>query len=113
MNSDDTRLSLDGYRIQVLERPKHCPDPGRARGVLVEVDVALRGTGLSDKAQMAFWESLSTDLDVVAQEWAHLLPRHAAITLRAVTAAAQADISQYLLVLSNAQQASGAEKPDS
>jgi hypothetical protein len=100
MNIADTRLTLDGYRIQVLERLKGCPDPGRARDLLAEVDVVLGTSQLSPTAQQAFWHSLATDLEVVAEESTKLLAKDAAAGLAMVLAAAQADIAQYLLILS-------------
>ena len=101
MNTADTRLTLDGYRIQVLEKLKGCRDPGRARDLLAEVDVMLSASELSPKAQQAFWHALSTDLEVVAEESTKLLGKDAAATLSGVVAAAQSDIAQYLVVLSS------------
>ena len=101
MNIEETRITLDGYRIQVLEKLKSCPDPGRARDLLAEVDVMLGASELSPKAQQAFWHGLSTDLEVVAEESAKLLGKDAAATLSGVVAAAQSDIAQYLVILSS------------
>jgi hypothetical protein len=100
MNIADTRLTLDGYRIQVLEKVKSCEDPGRARDFLAEVDVMLGASELSPEAQQAFWHGLSTDLEVVAEESAKLLGKDAAARLAAVIAGAQGDIAHYLIVLS-------------
>ena len=101
MNLKDTRLTLDGYRIQVLERLKNCPDPRRARDLLAEVDVMLDASGLSPKAQQAFWQGLSTDLEVVGEESTKLLGQDRAVRLTAVVLAAQADIAQRLGSLSS------------
>jgi hypothetical protein len=101
MNIADTRLTLDGYRIQVLEKLKGCQDPGKARDFLAEVDVMLNASELSPTAQQAFWHDLATDLEVVAEESAGLLAKGAGATLAAVVAAAQADIAQYLLIISS------------
>ena len=98
--ADGTRLSLDGYRIQVLERLKSCADTYKLRDILAEVDVTLNATGLSTGAQRAFWEGLYTDLDVLAEESMRLLGRHAAIALSAIIAAARIDIAQYLALVS-------------
>jgi len=99
--ADTTRLSLDGYRIQVLEGLKNCGDPQRARDVLAEVDVALNAPDLSPRAQRAFWEGLDTDLDVVADEWLRLLGKERASTLSAIIAAAKGDIAGYIRVASS------------
>ena len=101
MNTADTRLTLDGYRFQVLERLKGCQDPGRARDLLAEVDVTLGATDMSPKAQQAFWHGLSTDLEVVLEESTRLLEKDRAARLTTVIAAAQADITQYLSLLSS------------
>ena len=101
MNTADTRLTLDGYRIQVLERLKGCQDPGRARDLLAEVDAMLDATDMSPKAQQAFWQGLSTDLEVVLEESTRLLEKDRAARLTTVIAAAQADITQYLSLLSS------------
>jgi hypothetical protein len=96
MNLEDTRLSLDGYRIQVLERLKNCPDPRSARVLLAEVHAMLGATGLSPMAQQAFWQGLSTDLEVVAEESPRLLGKDGAVRLTAVILAARAEIAQRL-----------------
>jgi hypothetical protein len=99
--ADGTRLSLDGYRIQVFERLKSCADTRKLRDILAEVDVTLNATGLSTGAQRTFWEGLYTDLDVVAEESTYFLARHAAVTLSAIIAAARIDIAQYLALVSS------------
>jgi hypothetical protein len=101
MNTADTRLTLDGYRIQVLEKLKGCPDPRRARDLLVEVEAVLAATGLSLRAQQAFWQGLATDLEVVAEDYTGLLGKDRAVRLSTVIAAAQADIVKYLGILSS------------
>jgi hypothetical protein len=101
MGIADTRLTLDEYRIQVLEKLKGCEDPRRARDLLAEVDLMLGASGLSPKAQQAFWQGLSTDLEVVAEESTKLLGKDRAVRLTAVVLAAQADIAQRLGSLSS------------
>jgi hypothetical protein len=68
VNPADTRLSLDGYRIQVLERLRSCRDARKAQEILAEADVMLNASGLSRPTQRAFWQGLETDLDVLAEE---------------------------------------------
>ena len=96
MNSADiTTLSLNGYRVQVLEKLKRCPDVGRVRDLLAEVDLSLGTNDLSESAQRAFWEGLYTDLDILAEESAFSSP-DAGIALQSVVIAARADIAQFL-----------------
>ena len=61
----------------------------------------LGATDLSPKAQQAFWQSLATDLDVVAEESTRLLAKDAAAQLTEVIGVAQSDIAQYLVILSS------------
>jgi hypothetical protein len=91
INPAETRVSLDGYRIQVLEKLRSCRDPRKAREVLAEADVILNASGLSRPAQRAFWEGLSTDLDMLAEEPAD--------ALTAIVTAAKADIAKYLQLI--------------
>ena len=91
INPADTRLSLDGYRIQVLENLRVCRDPRKARDVLAEADVVLNASGLSRAAQRAFWEGLDTDLDVLLED-----PTG---DLGAIIAVAKADIAKYLKLI--------------
>jgi hypothetical protein len=100
INLSDTRVSLDGYRLQVLERLKASGVPARARDILSEVDVMLNASALSRPAQKAFWEGLSRDLDVLSEDFMPLLGKEAAIAFSAVMAAARADIEQYLNLVS-------------
>ena len=101
MNTADTRLSLDAYRIRVVEKLKVCHDARQARHLLSEVEAALAATGLSLRAQQAFWHGLATDLEVVAEESPRLLAKDRGATLKRVLAAAQADIARHLGILSS------------
>lgn len=92
-NPAETRVSLDGYRIQVLEKLRSCGDARKSREILAEADVILNASGLSRPAQRAFWEGLSTDLDMLAEEPADVLT--------AIVAAAKADIAKYLQLISS------------
>src|SRR5579862_7585960 len=91
INPAETRVSLDGYRIQVLEKLRSCRDSRKAREILAEADVILNASGLSRPAQRAFWEGLNTDLDMLVEE-----PTDA---LTAIVAAAKADIAKYLRLI--------------
>jgi hypothetical protein len=91
VNPADTRLSLDGYRIQVLERLRSCRDGRKAREILAEADVVLNASGLSRPVQRAFWQGLDTDLDVLGED--------PTAGLDTIIAAAKADISRYLKLI--------------
>ena len=99
-NLDDTRLPLDGYRLQVVEKLKASGGPRRVRDILAEVDVMLNTLGLSRAAQRAFWERLHTDLDVLTEDLLPLLGKDAAAALSAIIEAAKADITDYLALVS-------------
>jgi hypothetical protein len=101
MNTSDTRLSIDGYRIQVVEKLKACHDAREVRQLFSEVEAVLAATGLSLRAQRSFWQGLATDLEVVAEESPRLLEKGRAARLAGVLAAAQADIARYLGILSS------------
>jgi hypothetical protein len=96
-----SRLSLDGYRIQVVERLKTCTHADQSKDVIAEVNALLAGTGLSNNAHRAFWEGLYTDLEVVEEESTRLLRLEAAAGLAAVIAAAQAEIMKYVKRISS------------
>ena len=100
-------MTLDEYRVQVIEKLKACRDPARARGQLAEVDLVLMNSRISDRVQKTFWETLNNDLDVLAQESTLLLEKPAATALSAVIAAAQTVIAQYRLLIASDQQNPG------
>lgn len=99
-NLAETRLSLEGYRIQVIEKLKALQDPASAHALIDEADTVLKATGLRVPAQRAFWEALHTDLDVIAEEWSEILGKEAAATLGATLAVAKADVRRYLALVS-------------
>jgi hypothetical protein len=88
-------MGLDEYRIQVIEQLKNCHGFGRARELLAEVDLVLKGSGLSEGIQRVFWQAISSDLDVVLQDSPWVLEKRAADTLGPIIAVAQQMISQY------------------
>lgn len=100
LNLGETRLSLEGYRIQVIEKLKVMQDPERAHDLIDEVDTVLKATNLSKAAQRAFWEALHTDLDVIAEEWSEIVGKAAAAALGAILATAKTDVRRYLALVS-------------
>lgn len=92
-------MTLDEYRIEIIEKLKGFSDPARARGLLAEVDLAFTSGRLSIATRRAFWEGLHDDLDVAAQEAHLLVGARGASTLVAVISVAQSAIEAYVLVL--------------
>jgi hypothetical protein len=88
-------MTLDEYRTQVIERLKGCRDSLDVRGLLSEVHLFITESRISDHAQSTFWEALSHDLNVVAQESTHLMGKKAATALSALIAAAQTAIARH------------------
>lgn len=88
-------MGLDEYRLQVIESLKNCQTPGRARELLAEVDLVLKSSQLSAGTQGMFWQTLSSDLDLITQDSPLLLEKQAAAALIAVVAVAQRMIVQY------------------
>jgi len=82
-------VTLEDYRIQIIEQLKAARGTGRARDLVAEVDMVLASTRLSTAAREAFWDSLSSDLDILAEESKVLLQKEAAAVLGAVITAAQ------------------------
>jgi hypothetical protein len=100
-------MTLEDYRIQVTEKLNACQDAGRARTLLDEVDLVLVQSGISRHAKHVFWETLSNDLDVLAQDSTLLMGKQAAVALSVVLATARAEIAQYRLMIASDEGSSG------
>jgi hypothetical protein len=92
-------VTLEDYRIQVIEQLRAARGTARARDLLAEVNMVLASARLSTAAQGQFWESLNGDLDVLAEESKGVLGKEAAAALGAVIAAAQASVMRYQRLL--------------
>jgi hypothetical protein len=92
-------MTFDEYRIQTIEKLKGFGDAAEARVLLAEVDLVLGSSHISDRAQKTFWEALSNDLDVIAQEATLFVGKQAVEKLREVISAAQTAIRLYQEVL--------------
>jgi hypothetical protein len=95
-------MTLDEYRTQIIESLKSRPDIVGARDLLAQTHLVIINSGISARTQTTFWESLNDDLELLEQQ-STLLEEHAANTLRAVIAAAQAVIEQYQRLIACAQ----------
>ena len=88
-------VSLEDYRLQVIEQLKAASGAARVRDLLAEVDLVLASARLSSAAQKAFWESLDSDLDNLAEGSKGVLGKDAAAALSAVITAARGALLKY------------------
>lgn len=88
-------MTLEEYRVQVLEKLKGCRDPAQARSLLAEVDLVITNSQVSNHTQKVFWATLIHELDVVEQEASARLGRIAAAELGVAIAAARTAIFEY------------------
>ncbi len=92
-------VTLEDYRIQVIEQLRVAHGTARARDLLAEVNMVLASARLSWAAQGEFWQSLNGDLDILAEESKGMLGKEAAALLGAVIAAAQGAVMKYQRLL--------------
>jgi hypothetical protein len=91
----DMAVSLEDYRIQVIEQLKGASSAARVQDLLADVDLVLASAGLSSAAQRTFWESLDSDLDNLAEGSKGVLGKEAAAALSTVIAAARGALVKY------------------
>jgi hypothetical protein len=92
-------VTLEDYRIQIIEQLKAAPGTERAHDLLAEVDMVLASARLSTAAQGAFWDNLHSDLDVLAEVSKEVLGKEAAAALNEVVVAAQRVVLKYRQLL--------------
>jgi hypothetical protein len=88
-------MTLEEFRLTLVERLRRCNDTSRAREVLVEAELVLRNVRLTDLTYERFWEALEEDLDGLAEEAKFASDRTAGAKLDSVVAAARARIARY------------------
>ena len=88
-------ITLEDYRLQIMEQLKAAPGAAFARDVLARVDLVLGSARLSTATVEAFWESLNSDLHILAEESKGVLGREVAAALGAVIDAAQGEVLKY------------------
>jgi hypothetical protein len=88
-------MTLEEYRIHIIGRLKAFRDPAEVRELLAQVDLGLKGTGVSVSGQSAFWEALTQDLNGVAHDAPLLVGVQDAELLVRVVSAAQSGIEWY------------------
>lgn len=92
-------VTLEDYRIQIIEQLKAARGTERAHDLLAEVDMVLASARLSTAAQGAFWDSLHSDLDMLAEVSKEVLGKEAADALSEVVTAAQGAVLKYRQLL--------------
>jgi hypothetical protein len=105
-------VTLEDYRIQIIEQLKAAHGTERARDLLAEVNLVLASAQLSTAAQRAFWDSLHSDLDVLAEVSKEVLGKEAATALGEVAAAAQGAVLKYRQLLQDDMQLDKAASAD-
>jgi hypothetical protein len=88
-------VSLEDYRLQVIEQLKGASGAARVRDLLAEVDLVLASARLSSTAQRMFWERLDSDLDELAEGSKGVLGKEAAAALGTMISAARAALMKY------------------
>jgi hypothetical protein len=88
-------MTLDEYRVQLVEQLKKLRDERAARLLIQEADSNLQNHSISDSGQLGFWQALDSDLETAKRDSQLLLERQAAAALSQVIAAAQAVIAQH------------------
>jgi hypothetical protein len=94
-------VTLEEYRLQVLEQLKASPGTAWARDVLARADMVLASARLTTATQDAFWETLNSDLHILAEESKQLLGREVATALTVIIDAAQDEVQKYRRLLEN------------
>lgn len=88
-------MTLDEYRIQLVEQIKQLRDEPATRRLINEANAALQDSKISSRAQEEFWQDLNGDLENARRKAETVLERQAAASLSQVIAAAQAAIAQH------------------
>jgi hypothetical protein len=99
-------MTLEEYRVTLIERLRACPDTVAARALLAEAELMLCHSRLTDLTYDRFWETLEEHLDALADEAKFSSDRKAGAALDAIVAAARVRIARY-----RARKAGDAEAP--
>lgn len=60
-------MTLEEYRLQLLERLKVCAGPIDARNLIRELDLLLQGSDLTASTREAFWATVQRDLSFLTE----------------------------------------------
>lgn len=88
-------MTLDEYRLQLVEQINGLRDERAARSLIEEANTSLQNSSIITRAQSEFWQALNGDLENASTKAKKLLEKQAAAALSQVIAAAQAVIAQH------------------
>lgn len=88
-------MTLEEYRVVILEKLRQCKDAKTARSLLADADLFLRNSRLTQLTQDKFWETLEDDLMIIADEAKQLQDPKASAALGAVVEAARARAHRF------------------
>jgi hypothetical protein len=87
-------MTLDEYRLQMLQRIRDCDFPDGARDLIAEARLFLAQCRLNETTLRAFWSNLRADLEVLSEDLVGVPERSGRSQRGAVLAAAQVAIVQ-------------------
>ena len=61
-------MTLDKYRLQILQQIRDCVSPAKAVELVAEAHVVLSQSQLTARTLQMFWSQLRADLDVLTEE---------------------------------------------
>lgn len=85
-------MTLEEYRVLILEQLRQCKDAKTARNLLADADLFLRNSRLTQITQDRFWETLEDDLMIIADEAKKI---QGSAALGAVVEAARARVHRF------------------
>jgi len=91
-------MTLEEYRLKVVERLTACNDSVAAGSVLAEVDLTLLNNRMSPSLQERFWQNLHGDLDNLTDQ-ACFLDKPVAAKINAIALTAQAWMARNHLLM--------------
>jgi hypothetical protein len=94
-------VTLDEYRLALIERLRACQDTAAVRQLLAEADLMLANGGLTRLTHDRFWETVEDDLRGVEEEAKSLPDRKNGEALAAIVVAARARIARYRARVAN------------
>jgi len=89
-------MTLDEYRMKIIERLRACQDDACARSLIDEVDTMLHDSRIGKHTHEVFWQALEEDLDALEEEARFLANPEASAALEAVVTAARARAVGFL-----------------
>ena len=88
-------MTLDEYRLRLLDRLKACSGPAGARELVAEAQMVLAHSALTQRSLDQFWSGFRNDLQYLLEGAEALREREARATLGSAIAAAQGAIDQF------------------